>query len=102
MKNDAMGIPMNDMDLEMVAGGGTYYMLRYKKRPDGRYDANCITFEGDLDKWNAFVKGTPASKLQARIRPKISRGIDPKYIQQYVERHRQRGYVIQEITNGEL
>ena len=102
MQNDVMGTPMNDMDLEMVAGGGTYYMLRYKKRPDGRYDANCITFVGDVKKWNAFVKGTPASKLKARISPKISRGIDPKYIQQYVERHRQRGYVIQEITNGEL
>ena len=102
MKNDVMGTPMSDMDLDMVAGGGTYYMLRYKKRPDGKYDANCITFVGDVKKWNAFVSGTPAKQLNVRISPKFSRGIDPKYIKTYLEKHRKLGYVIQEVTKGAL
>jgi hypothetical protein len=92
---ELMDKKLTEDELEMVAGGGTYHMLRYRKREDGKYDAESISFTGDEKAWNAFKQGKPVKNLNVKITSTFSKGIRPDMINKYLDRYRKKGYVIQ-------
>ena len=100
MNDKMMAKALDEMELDMVVGGGTYYMIRYCKRGDGRYDAEMLTFNGDSKQWQAFLSGkTIKESMNAHISTKYSKGIRADYINGFLDRYRKRGYVIRQVKS---